>query len=389
MDTHSTNTEGATPAFEQDLAINTVNTYNSLSSSHTQTLSGEPEENQQCSSSNAAYLDENEMLASNSSSIVQQENDADLAALRSSETHADRRRQRLAAHAKRAASERASETDHERRLRLAALAKRARLKRSVESEEEKSVRLTKDAEKTRARRSSVLKERTRITKSDKIEQNSQESSVQHDRGEGYVHSQFPSTSRAYGSEALDSQQLPLSHYSEATTAVASIDTQLMSDPNGQNRGNSNDEKPRISEVLISGTQEYHGESEQLTASDLLSNTDQSGCRLEETDHEHQSRLAIDARRMASRRSNETEDERKHRLASLVERARLKRLLENEQERSKRLANDAKRARTRRMVEVERRSDASSVARMIQDPLESDQTVFYLEIILLGQPYFLS
>ncbi|CAJ0590010.1 unnamed protein product [Cylicocyclus nassatus] len=312
MNMHSSNTEGATPAFEQDLAINTVDTYNSLSSSHTQTLSGELEEIQQ-GPSNAAYLDENEMLASNSSSEIQQENDADLAAPRSSETHADRRRQRLAAHAKRAASERASETDHERRLRLAALAKRARLKRSVESEEEKSVRLAKDAERARARRSAVLKERTRITKSDKIEQNSQESSVQHDRGEGYVHGQFPSTSRAYGSEALDSQQLPLSHYFEATTAVASIDTQLMSDPNGQNRGNSNE--PRISEVLISGTQEYHGESGQLTATDLLSTTEQSGCRLEVTDHERQSRLAIDARRVASRRSSETEDERKHRLAS--------------------------------------------------------------------------
>ncbi|CAJ0607514.1 unnamed protein product [Cylicocyclus nassatus] len=303
MNTHFSNTEGATPAFEQDLAINTVDTYNSLSSSHTQALSGELEESQQCSPSNAAYLDENEMLASNSSSEIRQENDADLAAPRSSEAHADRRRQRLAAHAKRAASERASETDHERRLRLAALAKRAKLKRSVESEEEKSVRLAKDAERARARRSAVLKERTRITKSDKIEQNSQESSVQHDRGEGYIHSQFPSTSRAYGSEALDSQQLPLSHYFEATTAVASIDTQLMSGPNGQDRGNSNE--PRISEVLISGTQEYHGESGQLTATDLLSTTEQS------------------------------------------------------------------------------------VARMIQDPLESDQTVFYLETILLGQPYFLS
>ncbi|CAJ0595899.1 unnamed protein product [Cylicocyclus nassatus] len=153
----SSKTERPTPASGQDLAINTVDTYNSMSSSHAQTSSDEPEESQQCSQ-DAAFLSENEMLSSNLSSETQQE-DVELTALRSFQTHADSRRQRLAVDAKRAALERAEETEHERSLRLAAVAKRARLKRSAESEEEKLVRLAKNVERERARRLAV-KERT-------------------------------------------------------------------------------------------------------------------------------------------------------------------------------------------------------------------------------------
>ncbi|CAJ0593083.1 unnamed protein product [Cylicocyclus nassatus] len=273
---HLSSKTGSIPASEEDLAINTIDTYNSLSSSHAQTLFDEPEESQQCSHSNAAYLNENEMLASNLSSEVQQE-DVELTALQSFQTHADRRRQRLAADAKRAAFGRAKETEHERSLRLAALAKRARLTRTAESEEEKLVRLAKNAERERARRLAI-KERSKVTKSDENKQkSSQESSVQHGHGEG-LHHQFPSTSRAYGSKALDIQQSPPSHYCEAASAAALIEDQLMSDPHEQNGEKSSDEDPRTSVVLSSDVEEYHGESERLTTTELLCTTTQPAIR---------------------------------------------------------------------------------------------------------------